>query len=140
MEKNSFAQKLKQKLEVDVVLMLIKSNRKFTPYYLRKEEEKVEITSVFNHVEPEKQKEVVEGIKKHYQRVCLNHPGDVGYLEIYNERLQCLKSYVLVEKEYGKKGCVTEVSEASKKGRHREVLKKSSAGLEKQISKIKNSL
>lgn len=134
--------RLKQETKLDSVLLLIKKNRTFFPYTIAIEDsEKVNLGSRFNQIKPGKQKDVINNVVEYYQRVCLNHPGDRGHLEIYNERLQCLRAFDLQETLiHDDEGVITLVEESSIKGRHKELLKKNYKTLEEQVDKEKINL
>ena len=131
--------RLQEKMEFDRVLLLIKKNKTFFPYYVAIEEsEKANLGDKFDKVKPGKQKDVIKDIAGYHQRVCLAHPGDRGYLEIYNERLQCLKAFDLQEcPRTDDEGVITLVEESSTKGRHQQLLRNNYKKLEEQINKVR---
>ncbi|MEA3329926.1 MAG: hypothetical protein U9Q06_04245 [Nanoarchaeota archaeon] len=129
-------QRLIQKPELDVILLLIERNGAHTPYQVSVSEEEVNLGNKFDQINPGVQEEVVGGVLRHYGKLCLNHPGDHGYLEIYDEKLSCLGSYQLTETGVtDSKGVITDVEKLDIDPRHQELLNKNYKSLETEIER-----
>ena len=132
--------RLMQKPDLDVILLLIEKEGICVPYQVSSSNDEVNLGGKFEAINPGKQEDVISSILKHYGGVCLNHPGDSGHLELYDEKLTCLGSYQLTETGItNSKGIVTYVEKADSVGRHHSLLQLNRNSLEGEISKEKSS-
>ncbi len=129
-------QRLIQKAELDVILLLIEKGGAHAPYQVNVSQEEASLGNKFNQISPGTQEKVIERVLSYYERVCLNHPGDQGHLEMYDPKLSCLGSYRLTETGVtDSKGVITHVEKLDINPRHQDLLNKNYKSLEAQIEK-----